>query len=268
VIVVVSAPPGHTAEVTPGTAQAAVVARLADAGELGLRAPARALAVPAVRLADPEWTAEILARRAPAQGTTDRRVLATVWWYSASSVLVTPPLAGLVTGIPLSARLADLTVAVLPGLVPVAAVAAGTGTADPAADLRSALRAVVAAVAEAGRMRERPLWAIATDSIADRLLAVGRAAGDVSRAIALAGPLAAAVGPPLPAPRFEDVAGARFVRRASCCLLYRVPGGPTCTSCPRRPPEERRRLLEDTAARLQPEPQGRKSIESPNSCHR
>jgi ferric iron reductase protein FhuF len=98
-------------------------------------------------------------------------------------------------------------------------------------------------------MRERPLWAIATDSLADRLLALGRAVGDVPRVTALAAPLADAVGPPLPAPRYEDVAGRRFVRRASCCLLYRVPGWPLCTACPRRAPAERRRLLEDTAAR-------------------
>jgi ferric iron reductase protein FhuF len=74
--------------------------------------------------------------------------------------------------------------------------------------------------------------------------------GDVPAVTALAGPLAAAVGTPLPAPRYVDVGGARFTRRASCCLLYRVPHEPMCTSCPRRPPAERAILLEDTAARL------------------
>ena len=98
-------------------------------------------------------------------------------------------------------------------------------------------------------MRERPLWAIAVDSIANRLLALGRAVGDVPGATALAGPLAAAIGAPLPAPRYEDVGGARFTRRASCCLLWRVPGEPLCTSCPRRRPAERRILLEDAAGR-------------------
>jgi hypothetical protein len=234
--------------VIPGAGQAAVAALLPGAAQLGLRPPARAAAVPAGRLADPRWTAELLALRAPGQGTGDRRVLATVWWYSASTVLVTPPLAGLVTGIPLSACLSDLTLSVLPSLVPAAAVAAGPGSGDLAADLRASLGAVVAAVAEAGHMRERPLWAIATDAIADRLLALGRATGDVGRVTGLAASLAAAVGPPLPDPRYEDVGGRRFVRRASCCLLYRVPHGPTCTSCPRRPPDERRRLLERTAA--------------------
>jgi ferric iron reductase protein FhuF len=72
----------------------------------------------------------------------------------------------------------------------------------------------------------------------------------VAAATALAGPLAAAVGAPLPAPRYVDVSGARFTRRASCCLLYRLPHEPLCTSCPRRPPAERQVLLEDTAARM------------------
>jgi ferric iron reductase protein FhuF len=85
---------------------------------------------------------------------------------------------------------------------------------------------------------------IATDSIANRLLAVGQAVGDVGRATALAGPLAAAIGAPLPAPRYVDVRGRRYTRRASCCLLFRVPGEPLCTSCPRRPPGERQVLLE------------------------
>ncbi|MCW2580323.1 MAG: Ferric iron reductase [Blastococcus sp.] len=247
-------PPGQTAGMTTGRAQAAVAALVPGAGDLGLRAPASAAAFPAVRFADAAWTAELLALRSrragsPGEGSRDPRVLATVWWYSASTVLLTPPLAGLVTGVPLSARLADLTVSVLPSLVPIAAEATGPGSGDVAGDLRDSLAAVVAAVAEAGRMRERPLWAIATDAVADRLLVLGRAVGDVGRATALAAPLAAAVGPAMPTPRYEDVGGTRFVRRASCCLLYRVPGGPTCTSCPRRPPAERRSLLERVAGR-------------------
>jgi ferric iron reductase protein FhuF len=233
--------------VTTAGPQAAVVARVPGAAALGLLPPAGAVSVPAASLADPMWTAEVLARRAPAQGTADLRVLATVWWYSVSSVLLTPPLAGLVTGLPLSARLEDLTVSVLPGLLPGAAVAAGPGSADLAADLRASIAAVVAAVAEAGGMAERPLWAIAADSLANRLLVLGQAVGDVGRATALAVPLASAVGPPLPAPRYEDVAGSRFVRRVSCCLVDRTRGMPTCTSCPQRPPAERRLLLERLA---------------------
>jgi hypothetical protein len=232
-----------------GGGQAAVGARIPGAAALGLLAPPSASVLPATLLADVRWTADTLATRAPRQRTDDRRVLATVWWYSVSTVLLTPSLAGLVTGVPLSARLPDTSVSMLAGGLPVAAVSSAPA-GDVAAELRESLGAVVAAVAEAGRMRERPLWAIATDSIANRLLALGRALGDVPRATALAAPLAAAVGAPLPVPRYVDVGGARFTRRASCCLLYRVPHEPMCTSCPRRPPAERQVLLEDAAGRF------------------
>jgi ferric iron reductase protein FhuF len=229
--------------------QAVVAARIPGAAGLGLLAPPSAEVVPATLLADPSWTASLLASRAPRQGTDDRRVLATVWWYSSSTVLLTPSLAGLVTGTSLSARLEDTSVSMLSGGLPVAAVATAPSR-DLASELRNSLAAVIAAIAEAGRMRERPLWAIATDSLANRLLALGRALGDVPTATAHAASLAAAVGGPLPVPRYVDVAGARFTRRASCCLLYRLPFEPMCTSCPRRPPAERQVLLEDTADRL------------------
>jgi hypothetical protein len=88
---------------------------------------------------------------------------------------------------------------------------------------------------------------VATDSLADRLLALGRSVGDVPAVTALAAPLAGAIGEPMPAPRYVDVAGARFVRRASCCLVYRLPSGSLCTACPRRPPAERHGLLESAA---------------------
>jgi hypothetical protein len=226
--------------------QAAVAARIPGAAALGLVVPPSAAVVPAAVLADPDWTSEVLARRSRALGTREPRVLATVWWYSASTVVLAPALAGLATGCPLSARLAELSLCVRSDGVPVAAVATGAG-GNPAADLRATVAAVVGVVAEAGRMRERPLWAIATDSIANLLLELGRALGDVPASTALAGALAAAVGAPLPLPRFVDVAGARFVRRASCCLLDRTPYGTLCTSCPRRPPVERRARLERAA---------------------
>ena len=227
--------------------QEAVARLIPGAAALGLIAPPSASAVPARLLADPAWTAEVLHQRAPRQGTGDRRVLATVWWYSVSSVLLTPPLAGLVIGVPLSGRLADTSVCLLAGGLPVAAVSSAPG-GDLAGELRESLVDVIAAVAEAGRMRERPLWAIATDSIANRLLALGRTLGDVPAATAAAAPLARAIGAPLPVPRYVDVAGTRFTRRASCCLLYRVPHEAMCTACPRRPPADRQILLEDAAA--------------------
>lgn len=240
---------------TDDGAQALVVSRLPGAAALGLLAPPSATVVPGPLLADPGWTAEVLAARAVRQRTDDRRVLATVWWYSVSSVLLTPVLAGLVTGVPLSARLADTTVHAPAGGVPVAATIRRSGGPDVVGDLRTTIGSVVAAVAEAGGTRERPLWAIATDSLANRLLALGRAVADEGAVTALAGPLAAAIGEPLPTPRYVDVGRpdggtARFTRRASCCLLYRVPHEVLCTSCPRRDPAERQVLLEDLAERM------------------
>jgi len=240
--------------VTDDGAQPLVAARLPGAAALGLVASPSAAVVPATLLADADWTAEVLTARALRQRTDDRRVLATVWWYSLSSVLLTPVLAGLATGVPLSARLVDTRVHLLAGDTPVAATTTSGQGHDLAVDLRTTIAGVVAAVAEAGRLRERPLWAIATDSLANRLLALGRALGDVPAATALAAPLAAAVGAPLPAPRYVDVAvpgrAVRFTRRVSCCLLYRLPHEPLCVSCPRRDPASRQVLLEDTAERM------------------
>lgn len=223
--------------------QSQVAARIPGAAALGLVLPPGSDVVPATWLADAGWTADVIARRARGEGTGNPRVPATVWWYSVSTVLVTPPLAGLVTGRPLSARLEDTALALLPGHQPVAAESSAPGT-DIGTDLRNALAAVIPAVAVAGRMRERPLWAIATDSLANQLLALGRALGRVPEVTSLAAHLAASIGPPLPAPRYIDVGRSRWTRRASCCLLLMVPGQATCISCPRRRPEERRALLE------------------------
>jgi hypothetical protein len=223
-------------------AQASVAARIPGAAALGLVPPPSARSVPAVDLADPDRVARLIGARAP---TVDR-VTTTVWWYSVSTVLLTPALAGLVTGVPLSGRLADTSLAFRPDGLPVAAVSSAHGD-DLAAELRETLAGVVAAVATAGGLRERPLWAIATDSIANQLLALGRALGDVPAATAHAAPLAAATGAPLPVPRYVDVAGARFTRRASCCLMLELPGGAVCTSCPRREPAERHALLQQAA---------------------
>jgi hypothetical protein len=226
-------------------AQASVAARIPGAASLGLIAPPGAPTMPAALLAEPDRMAELIARRAPLR-RADLRVAATVWWYSASLVLLTPPLAGLVTGVPLSGRLADTTLVFRRDGLPVAAVS-GSGTEDVAPEMREMLADVIAAVAAAGRMGERPLWAVATDSIANQLLALGRALGDVTAATAHAAPLAAAIGAPLPVPRYVDVAGARFTQRASCCLMVELPGGSPCTSCPRRLPAERAALLEQAA---------------------
>jgi ferric iron reductase protein FhuF len=222
--------------------QAWVAARIPGAAAIGLVPPPSAPLVPAVDLADPDRVARLIEARAPVVG----RVSATVWWYSASTVLLAPALAGLVAGVPLSGRLADTSMVFRPDGLPVAAFSSAIGD-DVAAELRETLGAVVAAMAAAGQLRERPLWAIATDSIANQLLALGRAVGDVPAATGHAAPLAAAIGGPLPMPRYVDVAGARFTQRASCCLMVELPGGALCTSCPRRPPAERLALLAQAA---------------------
>ncbi len=229
-----------------GGPQAEVAARVPGAAGLGLLAPPAARRLPAELLADAGWTAERVTALGRRYRSADRRVLATVWWYSASAVLLAPVAAGLATGRPLSARLADTTLYEVGGTL-LAGVSAAPSGPDPAADLRGALAAAIGAVVAAGGVRERPLWAVATDSLAGRLLAVGRALGDVAAVTALAAPLAAAVGDPMPAPRFTDVGGTRFVRRASCCLLYRLPGEGMCTACPGRPPADRQVLLEAAA---------------------
>jgi hypothetical protein len=223
-------------------AQASVAARIPGAAALGLIAPPGAPALPAALLAEPDRVGELIGART----STVDRVTATVWWYSMSTVLLTPALAGLVTGVPLSGRLADTWLLFRPDGLPVAAVSSAPAS-DVAGELRESLALVVAAVAAAGRMGERPLWAIATDSIANQLLALGRALGDVPGVTAHAVPLARAIGEPLPMPRYVDVAGGRFTRRASCCLVVELPGGGLCTSCPRRPPAERHALLEQAA---------------------
>ena len=96
-------------------------------------------------------------------------------------------------------------------------------------------------------MRERPLWAIATDSLANQLLALGRAVGDVPAVTALAEPLAAAIGAPLPVPRYVDVAGRGSPAGRPAACRVELPGGDLCASCPRRPPAERLVLLERAA---------------------
>ncbi|WP_235494648.1 (2Fe-2S)-binding protein [Geodermatophilus sp. Leaf369] len=230
----------------PDDAQTAVAARFPGAATLGLLVPPGSRPLAGTALADVAWTTEHLELQAVTGRTADRRVLATLWWYSASLVLLGPALAGLVAGRALSARLEDTTLHVVGDLPWAATATAATG--DVVVELRDSLAAVVATVAEAGGLREAPLRAIATDALANKLLALGRSRRDVGAVTALAGPLAREAG--LPAPRFVEAGGRRFTRRASCCQIWRVPHEVLCTSCPRRDAAERQVLLEDTAARM------------------
>lgn len=215
-------------------------------------------AVPAARVRDPEWMREQIRLRRLIWGTDDTRVLATLWWYSASARMIAPSIASLVvTGEPLSPELDDLwlhckpdsrlsgatSTTVLPALPDGehAATVDSPALTALATALGNTFGEVIPAVAAAGRMRERPLWALATDAIAGRLLWAGEASGAVEKATRMAGPLVTAIGATIPAPRYtRTVTESRVTtNRVSCCLLYRVPGEHKCRGCPGRPPGDR-----------------------------
>ncbi|ONH27567.1 hypothetical protein BL253_21540 [Pseudofrankia asymbiotica] len=197
----------------------------------------------ATRVTDHDWLAEQIRLRAGIWNIDDQHVLATLWWYSASAVLLNPSLASLaLTGHSLSPRLEDLVLHHTPssrfrGSHSTAVLDGGID--HLAAELRASLATAIGAVAAFTKGRPAPLWAIATDAIAGRLLWAGQATGRVEHATALAAGLVARIGPPLPRPRYADVEvghnrSHRLVHRASCCLLYRVPSETMCTDCPRR----------------------------------
>lgn len=228
-----------------------------------LRPGRRAHPIPMKQVADPDWLDTQVGLQAARWPSVDRRVLATLWWYSISQVFLTPTLASLfVTGRALSPRPADVGLHVQPdGRVFTAESAAVLGPSDSieavAGALRQSFEFAIPAVAKAGARRERPLWAIASDSLANRMLWLGRAVGESDRATTMAASLAELIGAPLPLPRYVDVerhlartGQARFVRRSSCCLIYFEPGEPKCASCPRLTPATRAALLRKAADRI------------------
>ncbi|GAB3553987.1 ferric iron reductase protein FhuF [Actinopolyspora lacussalsi] len=212
--------------------------------------------IPASLVEDPDWMAEQLRLRGRIWHTDDARVLATLWWFSTSSRLIAPSIASyVVTGEALSPRLDDLRLhwqpdSRLSGITSVN-VLSGSDRLEPLAEeLRRTLERSIASVAATAGIRQRPLWAIATDAIAGCLLWAGRARGAPERATALAEPLVAAMNAPMPAPRYTEIdsrenASRLFTKRTSCCLLYRAPGEDKCSSCPGRPPERRHALLRE-----------------------
>jgi hypothetical protein len=196
---------------------------------------------PATLLADAEWVRARIGGAAKLYGCARPEVLGTIWWYSLSSVLVAPAVDGLVSG-----SLADPSL----DATELDLVADGRflgarstrplagGLPELGAALAGTLGTAVATIAAVTGARERALGAIATDSIANRLLWTP----DPERAMALAGPLVAAIGLGLPKPRFVRVGRTPAVRRASCCLIYEA-GNPKCVSCPRQTPAEREARL-------------------------
>lgn len=203
--------------------------------------------LPGAVLTDPRW----LARRVEDTGRRwnhdDPRVNGTLWWYSASSTLVAAPLAMLLgRGLAPDPTPPRLTVSLQPNgylqsarsdrLLPSVAAFADA--------LVQAHSEVITALASVSGAAPRALWAIATDSIANRALEAGRAVGDPARGVELAH---AVCQPSLLPASYVDVEGPertrRFVRRSSCCLIYVATDGGKCMSCPRRAPEDRRAEL-------------------------
>jgi hypothetical protein len=189
---------------------------------------------------DPGWLGAQLAATARRYRHDVRPTIGVLWWYSASSVLLGPPVESLVaTGVAADPALARLTLEVDADGRLLDATSDSLLDQDltvVGARLRGMLSACVDAVATGTGASERALWAIATDSLANRVLWAG---GSPS----VAETLAAEVGPELPMPRYVEVSGRLVVRRASCCLIYQAPGLPKCTSCPRQTPAERLRRL-------------------------
>jgi hypothetical protein len=229
------------------SAQDRVVAVLPPAARYGLEPPPADVRLSARELTDPFRLAGILTSHGELYPRATPPVVATLWWYLASAVLVGPPAVGALVAVPLSGALDDLEVSLGAAGVVSSAVSRAVGPAEPGPDLRETLAELIDTVCTLTGLRPRPLWAIAVDSLANRLLTFGRARHDVEAATALAHRLAASIRGPVPAPRFVDVDGARFVTRMSCCLLYRTAGGELCTSCPRRPAGERTALLRRAA---------------------
>ncbi|MQA60618.1 MAG: Fe-S oxidoreductase [Actinophytocola sp.] len=203
--------------------------------------------VRATAITDAEWLHGRLELARRLYGPAPARVLGTVWWYSASSVLVAPPLESLVaSGVALDPALDAITLRIQPDGRLLGAASSRPFAGDVielGAAYGAALRPAISCVAEACGARERSLWAIAADSIGNRLLWAGQAAGDVERAIALAGPLAEGIGDVtgevMPRPRFLRVGPHTVVRRVSCCLIDKATGQEKCTSCPNQHPDVR-----------------------------
>lgn len=162
--------------------------------------------VPGVAMEDRTWLAQQLSLRGQLWSTDDRRVLVTLWWYSASVWTIGPTLTALALfDKVLSADPADLSRHWLPDSRVTGAYSSRLVPADvpvraAGQTIRHLYERVIPTLADLGGMRPRPLWAVAADSMANRLLWLGQAVGDVQRVTGLLDPLIDAVGQPLPPP--------------------------------------------------------------------
>lgn len=181
--------------------------------------------VPGTLVEDTGWLAGQLALSARRYPLGDRVTLGVLWWYSASSVLFGPVVDGRDPALDVVTLLMEPDGRVLDARAPLF-------DGDLPARAHGMLTSAIATVAQVSGARERHLWAIATDSLATRMLWAGKAAD--------AAGLAAAIGPELPSPRYVELGGRQFVRRGSCCLIYLGSSSEEkCTSCPRQTPAAR-----------------------------
>lgn len=193
-------------------------------------------------LADEAWLTARIAELNASWRTDSPRVGATLWWCMTASSLVEQVVRALAREEPIAAPTLDRLDLSLraDGTVEKVRIAdadadADAGSVDIPRALRETLATVIGRIAAVSGVREPALWAVVTDAVAGWALDVG--------APQLGQRLAAALGDVLPAPRFVEVAGRTFVRRASCCLIYEAPGCEKCVSCPKRRPAERAALL-------------------------
>jgi len=178
------------------------------------------------------------------------RVAGTLWWCMVASALVDQVIAARAEGRPAPpAGLEALDCELRPDggierMIPRPERDVRTGTGDPdllaALSLRETLTRIVPVVAQVSGAGMPALWAVVADAIGNRAIDAG--------APQLATALAGQIGGKLPVPRFVEAGGRTFVRRISCCLVFEVPGAQMCTSCPKRPADERAGLLERYSA--------------------
>lgn len=188
----------------------------------------------ATALTDPDWLADAVSATARRFRLARRPAAGVLWWYSASSVLLGPVAESHVRGGPVAdPSLSAMTLF----LHPDGRVLDGRSSStvdDAAAAVADVVSECVAAVVAASGAAARALWAIASDSLGNRVLWAG---GGAAEAAALA------ADDRFPVPRFVSVGGQSVVRRSSCCLVYESPGQSKCVSCPRQRPEDRARRL-------------------------
>lgn len=207
-------------------------------------------------ICDREWMDEQMRLGRRRWRTDDLFVLGTLWWYSVSRQLITPTItSSFLTGTPLSPELGDVTLHWRSDGIIRGVTSYRVATEPMATVLDTALGTTIEQVARICGKGERRLWSLAVDSIANCYLRLGVAVGRVEEAQDAAKRLVGDISEKLPQPRFESVHSSQgdvrqvFVRRGSCCLIYKAPDKNYCMSCPRQHPETRHERLRDRAAR-------------------